>query len=156
MKTSSPSQVHFLLLPTKVSWDYKLFQSKKKKKIYIWVGYLQRFKLNIFIFFLGQTKSIRPFPLVNLLPQNNLTQYYRYHGSLTTPPCSQVVLWTVYEVPVHISWAQVRHHPKYNLCKYVNKNASRFFTLHNATLAFSVLPYGCYNAEQKTEFCWIS
>uniref|UniRef100_A0A672K042 Carbonic anhydrase 15-like n=1 Tax=Sinocyclocheilus grahami TaxID=75366 RepID=A0A672K042_SINGR len=54
----------------------------------------------------GQTKSIRPFPLMNLLPQNNLTQYYRYHGSLTTPPCSQVVLWTVYQVPIYISWAQ--------------------------------------------------
>ncbi|XP_051541306.1 carbonic anhydrase 4-like [Myxocyprinus asiaticus] len=54
----------------------------------------------------GQTKSIRPFPLIDLLPQNNLTQYYRYHGSLTTPPCSQVVLWTIYEVPIYISWTQ--------------------------------------------------
>ncbi|XP_065113732.1 carbonic anhydrase 15 [Paramisgurnus dabryanus] len=54
----------------------------------------------------GQTKLITPFPLINLLPQNNLTQYYRYHGSLTTPPCSQVVLWTVYEVPIYISWGQ--------------------------------------------------
>ncbi|XP_067289861.1 carbonic anhydrase 15 [Pseudorasbora parva] len=59
-----------------------------------------------FVAYKGQTKSIRPFPLMNLLPQNNLTQYYRYHGSLTTPPCSQVVVWTVYEVPIYISWAQ--------------------------------------------------
>nr|XP_005169278.1 carbonic anhydrase 15 isoform X1 [Danio rerio] len=59
-----------------------------------------------YVAYKGQTKSIKPFPLVNLLPQNNLTQYYRYHGSLTTPPCSEVVLWTIYEVPVYISWAQ--------------------------------------------------
>uniref|UniRef100_A0A673LXW1 Carbonic anhydrase n=1 Tax=Sinocyclocheilus rhinocerous TaxID=307959 RepID=A0A673LXW1_9TELE len=64
-------------------------------------------KSKSFHFLVGQTKSIRPFPLMNLLPQNNLTQYYRYHGSLTTPPCSQVVLWTVYEVPTYISWAQL-------------------------------------------------
>ncbi|XP_030623966.1 carbonic anhydrase 15 [Chanos chanos] len=56
----------------------------------------------------GQTASIRPFPLISLLPQNNLSQYYRYHGSLTTPPCSQVVLWTVYEAPIYISWAQLK------------------------------------------------
>ncbi|XP_028829613.1 carbonic anhydrase 15 isoform X1 [Denticeps clupeoides] len=55
----------------------------------------------------GQTTAVRPFPLIGLLPQANLTQYYRYHGSLTTPPCSQVVVWTVYEVPVHISWGQL-------------------------------------------------
>ncbi|XP_036450383.1 LOW QUALITY PROTEIN: carbonic anhydrase 15 [Colossoma macropomum] len=59
-----------------------------------------------FITYRGQEKSIRPFPLLTLLPQANLSQYYRYHGSLTTPPCSQAVLWTVYEVPISISWAQ--------------------------------------------------
>ncbi|XP_072514844.1 carbonic anhydrase 15 [Salminus brasiliensis] len=59
-----------------------------------------------FITYRGQEKSIRPFPLVTLLPQANLSQYYRYHGSLTTPPCSQAVLWTVYEVPITISWEQ--------------------------------------------------
>lgn len=36
-----------------------------------------------------------------------MSQYYRYYGSLTTPPCSQAVVWTLYEVPVYISWSQV-------------------------------------------------
>ncbi|KAJ0013142.1 hypothetical protein NQD34_017476 [Periophthalmus magnuspinnatus] len=55
----------------------------------------------------GQEAKVKPFPLMNLLPRHNLSQYYRYHGSLTTPPCSQAVLWTVYEVPVYISWTQL-------------------------------------------------
>lgn len=55
----------------------------------------------------GQTTKIKPFPLMNLLPKHNMSQYYRYYGSLTTPPCSQVVVWTLYEVPVYISWSQV-------------------------------------------------
>lgn len=37
-----------------------------------------------------------------------MSQYYRYYGSLTTPPCSRVVVWTLYEVPIYISWSQVR------------------------------------------------
>lgn len=94
-------------------------------------------KSKSFHFLVGQTKSIRPFPLMYLLPQNNLTQYYRYHGSLTTPPCSQVVLWTVYEVPIYISWAQVRR-PKYTLHKYFFLH---FIMQHN----FSVAARGRYS-----------
>lgn len=55
----------------------------------------------------GQTTKVKPFPLMSLLPKHNMSQYYRYYGSLTTPPCSQVVVWTVYEVPIYISWSQV-------------------------------------------------
>ncbi|XP_066507635.1 carbonic anhydrase 15 isoform X2 [Hoplias malabaricus] len=54
----------------------------------------------------GQEKVIKPFVLLNLLPQAHLSEFYRYHGSLTTPPCSQAVLWTVYQVPISISWTQ--------------------------------------------------
>ncbi|XP_075901073.1 carbonic anhydrase 15 isoform X2 [Nelusetta ayraudi] len=55
----------------------------------------------------GQVVKVKPFPLMGLLPERNLSQYYRYSGSLTTPPCSQVVLWTLYQVPVLISWSQL-------------------------------------------------
>lgn len=41
-----------------------------------------------------------------LLPTNST--YYRYHGSLTTPPCSENVLWTVYREPIEASEAQIR------------------------------------------------
>ncbi|CAB1318387.1 unnamed protein product [Coregonus sp. 'balchen'] len=54
----------------------------------------------------SQTATVKPFPLIGLLPESHLSQYYRYHGSLTTPPCSQAVLWTMYEVPIYISWSQ--------------------------------------------------
>uniref|UniRef100_A0A8C7EDY9 Alpha-carbonic anhydrase domain-containing protein n=1 Tax=Nothoprocta perdicaria TaxID=30464 RepID=A0A8C7EDY9_NOTPE len=48
------------------------------------------------------------FPLSNLLPHaGQLSKYYRYQGSLTTPDCSEVVVWTVFEEPVAVSRAQV-------------------------------------------------
>uniref|UniRef100_A0AAV2IWN3 Carbonic anhydrase n=1 Tax=Knipowitschia caucasica TaxID=637954 RepID=A0AAV2IWN3_KNICA len=55
----------------------------------------------------GQTVKVKPFPLMSLLPKNQLSQYFRYHGSLTTPPCSQAVVWTVYQTPINISWTQL-------------------------------------------------
>ncbi|MED6259920.1 hypothetical protein ATANTOWER_015457 [Ataeniobius toweri] len=55
----------------------------------------------------GQMTKVKPFPLLSLLPKHNMSQYYRYSGSLTTPPCSQAVVWTLYEVPIYISWSQL-------------------------------------------------
>lgn len=41
-----------------------------------------------------------------LLPDNT-EDYYRYFGSLTTPPCSEVVNWIVLKEPVQVSPEQV-------------------------------------------------
>jgi carbonic anhydrase len=51
----------------------------------------------------------------SLLPENK--DYYRFNGSLTTPPCTEGVRWLVLKTPVSISKAQVdaflhtMHHP---------------------------------------------
>ncbi|XP_039766347.1 receptor-type tyrosine-protein phosphatase gamma [Ornithorhynchus anatinus] len=47
-----------------------------------------------------------PFVLRDLLP-TSLGSYYRYTGSLTTPPCSEIVEWIVFRRPVPISFHQL-------------------------------------------------
>jgi carbonic anhydrase len=42
----------------------------------------------------------------SLLPRNR--GYFRYHGSLTTPPCSEGLIWSVFKESVDISDDQVR------------------------------------------------
>lgn len=41
-----------------------------------------------------------------LLPQDR--RVFRYYGSLTTPPCSEKVIWSVFNAPVEASEAQVK------------------------------------------------
>ncbi|XP_076761422.1 putative carbonic anhydrase 3 [Xylocopa sonorina] len=44
--------------------------------------------------------------LASLLPKN-LNVFYTYKGSLTTPPCSEVVTWIIFPTPVPISFNQL-------------------------------------------------
>lgn len=61
--------------------------------------------------------NLRSFVLRDLLP-SSVDSYYRYTGSLTTPPCSKVVEWIIFSRPVYLSHSQVciahthRHTPR--------------------------------------------
>ncbi|KAI5936827.1 Carbonic anhydrase 12 [Manis javanica] len=54
----------------------------------------------------GQEVLIPGFSIEELLPEKP-AEYYRYKGSLTTPPCHPTVLWTVFRNPVQISKEQL-------------------------------------------------
>ena len=54
---------------------------------------------------------------VNLLSENTVSaysflpkkqEYYRFSGSLTTPPCSEGVRWLVMKTPIEASAAQIK------------------------------------------------
>lgn len=47
-----------------------------------------------------------PFSFLNILPYD-LKRYFTYRGSLTTPPCSEVVIWLDFEQPIRISHEQI-------------------------------------------------
>ncbi|XP_064013452.1 carbonic anhydrase 12 isoform X1 [Pogoniulus pusillus] len=53
-----------------------------------------------------QTAQVPGFNIRELLP-DRLDEYYRYEGSLTTPPCYPSVLWTVFRHAVKISQEQL-------------------------------------------------
>ncbi|XP_069000479.1 receptor-type tyrosine-protein phosphatase gamma [Embiotoca jacksoni] len=50
--------------------------------------------------------NLRSFILRDLLP-SSVNSYYRYTGSLTTPPCSKVVEWIIFSRPVYLSHPQL-------------------------------------------------
>jgi len=54
----------------------------------------------------GVPVNVEKFELDDLLPINT-KEYYRYEGSLTTPPCAESVIWTVFRHPISISSAQL-------------------------------------------------
>ena len=57
-----------------------------------------------FIKYLNQNlkNATHYFPLIKILP-NKTQEFYRYNGSLTTPPCNEIVIWTIFKVSVNFS-----------------------------------------------------
>jgi carbonic anhydrase len=54
----------------------------------------------------AQYKDSSPENLIHLLPENHHS-FYTYNGSLTTPPCYEVVTWVIMSEPVYMCQDQV-------------------------------------------------
>uniref|UniRef100_A0A672UWT9 Carbonic anhydrase n=1 Tax=Strigops habroptila TaxID=2489341 RepID=A0A672UWT9_STRHB len=55
--------------------------------------------------FAGQSTKLISLDVQAMLPEN-LSHFYRYQGSLTTPPCSESVIWTIFHSPILLSHTQ--------------------------------------------------
>lgn len=53
----------------------------------------------------GKSALAKPVDMTHFLPASTST--YRYAGSLTTPPCSEIVSWIVFREPVEASIGQI-------------------------------------------------
>lgn len=71
---------------------------------------LPRISTSFLYFFLslfsGQAMNITNLNVRSMLP-DNLGHFFRYQGSLTTPPCHESILWTVFDTPITLSHNQV-------------------------------------------------
>ena len=69
--------------------------------------------LIIFVHLLGKKDEeynavpIAGVKVADLVAESDLTKFWRYPGSLTTPGCLEIVTWTVFEKPLKVSSAQV-------------------------------------------------
>lgn len=54
-----------------------------------------------------ENKNISNILIEGVLPSNR--EYYRFNGSLTTPPCSEGVLWLVMKETVSVGKGQIEH-----------------------------------------------
>lgn len=55
-----------------------------------------------------------------LIPsQSNMTSYFRYDGSLTTPACEESVVWTMFENTIPLSRQQVLYRITFDIILYL-------------------------------------
>ncbi|XP_042564416.1 carbonic anhydrase 15-like [Clupea harengus] len=58
--------------------------------------------------YIGNTSSVAAFKLSDIIPPaHELSAYYRYSGSMTTPGCNESVIWTIFQRTLPASHRQL-------------------------------------------------
>lgn len=100
-----PIEVHFVHKHSDTDFAVLGIMFVEGKENDLFTKYLDKFPATK-----GEYKSSEQINLSGLFPDNK--SYYQYSGSLTTPPCSEVVSWYVLENPVEASKEQIEKFSK--------------------------------------------
>ncbi|XP_070389216.1 carbonic anhydrase 1-like isoform X1 [Dermacentor albipictus] len=87
-----------------------------------------------------------PFPLTlnSLMPPADLQEFYTYRGSLTTPPCTESVRWTVFRKNAFVSEAllqRLRRLRGYTKSRFLSDNFRPPQRLHGRKIISSFRPF---------------
>lgn len=116
---SYPMEVHFVHYKSKFDSPNAAIASGEKDALAVlgWFYEISDYDNQNYVDLLNDlqkvsNKSIASSVIGSTFKLNNLFQealgpYYRYEGSLTTPPCSEIVQWTVFEKTIKISSRQM-------------------------------------------------
>lgn len=97
----------------------------------------------------SKAEVIEEISIDDLLGGMNRNDFYRYHGSLTTPQCNEVVVWTVFKEPVKVHRNLVRGNPFICAVKIVLTGSDTLTSvLHKAS---KVLPFANVTDNGKLE-----
>lgn len=96
----SPIEVHFVHKHSDTDFAVIGVMYIEGKENELLKKYLDKFPMGK-----GEFKSKEMIDLLKILPNNK--SYYYYNGSLTTPPCSEVVNWYVLKNPLEASKEQI-------------------------------------------------
>ena len=96
----APIEVHFVHKHSDTDYAVLGVMFEEGKENPLFSKYLEHFPKKE-----GHYNSEDKIAILSLLPQNK--SYYNYKGSLTTPPCSEVVNWYVLKTPISASKSQI-------------------------------------------------
>jgi len=101
----SPIEVHFVHKYSDTDFAVIGVMYVEGKENELFKKYLDKFPMDK-----GEFKSEDMIDLLKILPNNK--SYYFYNGSLTTPPCSEVVNWYILKNPIEASKEQIENFSK--------------------------------------------
>ncbi|MBR81115.1 MAG: hypothetical protein CL444_04915 [Acidimicrobiaceae bacterium] len=87
---------------------------------------------------------------VELLPREGRRSYFQYRGSLTTPPCTENVLWTVLEEPVYYTKEQIERFMEMPFFKKIGGKNNRPVMPQQGRFVIRYQDYPRWSYEGKT------